>query len=149
MVRLQREKLQRDQQIEAIRQKAIEDEPARLAEDIVRLTEKPADTRLTLRTASGTIVVEVRDIAYFKGDGNYSQIVSFHGSDTVLCGLGTLSKTLDPETFVRADRSTIVNVHNISRLQPRQRICVFRSANGEEVETTLLAPAFKRLQAYL
>ena len=149
MVKLQRENIQREEQIEAIRQKAIGDANSELAKDIVKMTEKTFAERLTLRTASGTIVVEVKDIAYFKGDGNYSQIVTFHHTDTVLMGLGALEKTLSPEVFVRADRSTLVNVHHISNLLPRQRRCVFRSPDGLEVDTTLLAPAFKRLQYLL
>ena len=149
MIRLQREKIEKEQQIEAIRQKAIAAESTKLAQDIVKMTEKTAEERLTLRTASGTIVVCMKDIAYFKGDGNYSQIVTFYDKDTVLVSLGTLGKTLDPETFVRADRSTLVNIHNISNLLPKQRRCIFRSPDGQEVETTLLAPAFKRLQVLL
>lgn len=149
MIRLQREKLQKEQQIEAIRKKASEAESTTLAQDIIKMTEKNTEERLTLRTASGTIVVFVKDIAYFKGDGNYSQIVTFYDKDTVLLGLGTLEKMLDPETFIRADRSTLVNIHHVSNLLPKQRRCIFRSPAGQEVETTLLAPAFKRLQELL
>ncbi len=169
MVRLQREKLWREEQIEAIRKKAlevrdsqnyssesaqaespqIESPQTALAEDIVKMTEKSYEERITLRTASGTIVVDVKDIAYFKGDGNYSQIVTFHDTDTVLIGLGALAKMLSPEIFVRADRSTLVNLHHIYSLLPKQRLCIFRSPTGQEVKTTLLAPAFKRLQELL
>ena len=150
MIRLQREKLQREEQIEAIRQKAIEEVKASaLAKDIVKMTENAPDERITLRTASGTIVADVKDIAYFKGDGNYSQIVTFHDTDTVLIGLGALTKMLSPETFVRADRSTLVNIHHVYRLLPKQRRCIFRSPAGQELETILLAPAFKRLQDLL
>ncbi|MBQ8454500.1 MAG: LytTR family transcriptional regulator [Bacteroidaceae bacterium] len=88
----------------------------------------------------------MQDIAYFKGDGNYSQIVTFYDRSTVLLGLGALEKMLDPETFVRADRSTLVNIHHVAGLLPKQRSCIFRSPSGQEVKTTLLAPAFKRLQ---
>ena len=169
MVRLQREKLWREEQIEAIRKKAlevrdsqnnslestqaespqIESPQTALAEDIVKMTEKSYEERITLRTASGTKVVDVKDIAYFKGDGNYSQIVTFHDTDTVLIGLGALAKMLSPEIFVRADRSTLVNLHHIYSLLPKQRLCIFRSPTGQEVKTTLLAPAFKRLQELL
>ena len=150
MIKLEREKLQREEQIKAIRQKAIEEVKASsLAKDIVRMTEKRYEERITLRTASGTIVVDVKDIVYFKADGNYSQVVTFHDNNTVLLGLGALEKMLSPEMFVRADRSTLVNIHHIYTLLPRQRRCVFRSASGEEIETSLLAPAFKRLQDLL
>ena len=169
MIRLQREKLRREEQIDAIRRKALEardnqtnphesnrtespqtDNPqTALAEDIVKMTDNSYEERITLRTASGIIVVDVKEIAYFKGDGNYSQIVSFNDSNTVLIGLGALAKMLNPTIFVRADRSTIVNIHHIYSLLPKRRLCIFRSPTGIEVETTLLAPAFKRLQEYL
>ena len=165
MIRLQAEKLQKEKQIEAIREKArapfLSPQPEGRPDtektspqeglegalnDIVRMTEKSYDERLTFRTASGTIAVDVQDIAFFKGDGNYSQIVTYHGTDTVLQGLGALEKRLSPEVFVRADRSTLVNIHQVCRLLPKQRRCIFRSPGGQEVETTLLAPAFRRLQ---
>lgn len=149
LIRLQREKLAKEHQIEAIRQKAIEAENTELAKDIVRMTERTGEGRITFRTASGTIIVDITDIAYFKGDGNYSQIVTFQGHDTVLVGLGALEKMLSADIFVRADRSTLVNIHNICQLLPKQRRCVFRSAKGQEVETRLLAPAFRRLHGLL
>ena len=96
--RLQREKLQREEQIEAIRQKAIEKMNSKLAKDIVKMTEKKYEQRITLRTARGTIIVDVKDIAYFKGDGNYSQIVTFQSQNTVLMGLGALEKLFMPST---------------------------------------------------
>ncbi len=150
MIRLQREKLQREEQIEAIRRKAIEEVKAsELAKDIVKMTENSFEDRITLRTASGTIVADMKDIAYFKGNGNYSQMVTFHDENTVLMGLGALEKILSPDVFIRADRSTLVNIHHVSSLLPKQHRCIFRSPMGQEVETTLLAPAFKRLQIYL
>lgn len=155
-IRLEWEKQQREEQIETIRQKAMKavptDETGKengLAHDIVRLTERTQPQRLTLRTATGTIVVDIRDIAFFKADGNYSQLVTFRSSDTVLVSLGTLEKMLSPDTFVRADRSTLVNIHHIAALHPKQRRCVFRSSEGGEVEAALLAPAFGRLQSLL
>lgn len=149
MIRLQSEKMLKEQQIEAIRQKAIAADNNELARDIVKMTDKSQDERITFRTASGIIAVNVADIAYFKGDGNYSQIVTFRDKDTVLIGLGALEKMLNPDVFVRADRSTLVNIHHISNLLPKQRRCIFCSPEGIKLETTLLAPAFKRLQVLL
>lgn len=149
MVRLQREKLKKEQQINAIRKKALEAEPTPLAHDIVKMTEKAKNTRINIRTSKGTVILESADIAYFKADGNYTKMITFEREDTIFLGLGALVKLLDPETFMRADRSTVVNLHNIERLDTSQRTCTFRSSDGIEVETTLLAPAFKRLKAIL
>ena len=150
MMRLQQEKLQREKQINHIRQKAIEAEPNELARDIVKMTENTNTSKMTLHTINGTVIVEPTDVAYFKADGNYTQMVTFHGTEMIIKGIGSLmDKTLDQKTFVRADRSTVVNIHNITQLIPRERRCIFRSSDGQELETTLLTPAFKRLEALL
>ena len=149
MIRLQQEKLLRDKQISHIRQKAMEAEPNELAHDIVKMTEKGHAKKMVFHTVNGTAIVEATDIAYFKADGNYTQIVTFHGTEMIVKGIGSIEKTLDQETFIRADRSTVVNIHNIAQLIPRERRCIFRSSEGVEVETTLLAPAFKRLETFL
>ena len=159
LIRLEREKEEKARQISAIRKKAIEaveEERLRagaatgvLARDIVRMTEATDDTRLVMRTVNGTMLMNAADIAYFKADGNYSQMVSFQKTEIIITGLGKLEKTLNPQIFVRADRSTLVNIHNISHLNAKSRTCTFRSADNIEVETTLLAPAFKRLEAML
>ena len=154
MIQLEREKLAKERKIDAIRQKAIEAETKpreadKLAKNIVEMTGKPDDTRLTFHTVSGIVIVEKSDIAYFKANGNYTQLITFQKTDTILMGMGALMKMLNQETFVRADRSTIVNLHNICRLDNKQRSCTFRSANGQEVKTSLLSPAFKRLEALL
>ena len=150
IIHLQQEKLQREKQINDIRQKAIEAEPNDLANDIMRMTEGSQTMRIIFQTVNGTVIVEATDIAYFKADGNYTQMVTFHGSEMIVKGIGSLlEKTLDKKTFIRADRSTVVNIHNIAKLIPRERRCIFRSSDGQETETTLLAPAFKRLEAFL
>ena len=149
LVHLEGEKLEKEKQIRAIRQKAIKAESNELAKDIVRMTDNVPSTRLTINTINGTVVLDTISIAFFKADGNYTRMVTFQGEDTILLGIGKLEQTLDPKTFVRADRSTLVNLHNISRLDAKQRQCMFRSPDGDELETSLLAPAFKRLEKLL
>ena len=93
----------------------------------------------------GSIVVDADDIVYMKADGNYTQLHTFHCNDLVLMGIGAIAKQLDAPHFVRADRSTLVNISYISRLNAAEHRCIFRSPDGKELETTLLLPAFKRL----
>ena len=154
LIRLEQEKLNKQRKIEAIRQKAIEAENnvkhrQSLAHDIVEMTRKSENERLSYRIVNGTFVCDSSDIAYFKADGNYTQLVTFHRSALILVGIGSLEKTLNPHVFVRADRSTIVNIQNISQLNKRQHTCTFRSSEGIEVETNLLSPAFKRIEGLL
>lgn len=149
MLRLQREKMEKERLIQAIREEAIKAEKTKLAKDIVKMTERNTTEKLTLRTVPGSAVVATDDIVYLKADGNYTLLVTFHGTETVLTGLGALAKMLKAPHFVRADRSTVVNIRYISRMNATQRRCFFRSENGQELETTLLTPAFKRLEEYL
>lgn len=151
LVRLQQEKQERQQRIDIIRQKAMEADGSKqesgvLAKDIVRMTLQPENKRLSFRTVNGLVNVETSDIAFLKADGNYTTLVTFQGRETIFTGIGVLAKTLDSSVFVRADRSTLVNLHNISRLNFKKRTCTFRSSDGRELETSLLVPAFKRLE---
>lgn len=156
MLRLQREKHERERLIHAIREEAMkaikveQAEKTELAQDIVKMTDKaPTPVRLTLRTTGGMLMVDVDDIVYLKAEGNYTRLVTFHKSDLVMLGIGALAKMLEAHSFVRADRSTVVNIQYINRLLTAERRCIFQSPEGTEIETTLLSPAFKRLKELL
>ena len=97
----------------------------------------------------GSIVVDADDIVYLKADGNYTQLHTFHSNDMVLMGIGAIAKQLDAPHFVRADRSTLVNMGYIYKLNAVERRCTFRAADGTLMEIPLLAPAFKRLEKLL
>lgn len=116
---------------------------------LYRVTDGKRAIRLTAKNDFFTLLRTGEGLLAFAADGNYTRMVTFQGEDIIFQGLGRLEKTLDPSTFVRADRSTVVNIHNISRLDARERLCTFRSPDGTEVETTLLLPAFKRLKEIL
>lgn len=150
LLRVQRQKQKREQLIRAIREEAMKAKDTLLAKDIVKMTDAtPAPRRLTLRSQNGSMVVNTDDIVYLKADGNYTQLHTFHSTDLVLMGIGAIAKQLDAPHFVRADRSTLVNVSYISRLNAAEHLCVFRSPDGSELETTLMLPAFKRLSNLL
>ena len=156
LLRLQREKHERERLIYAIREEAMKTikaeqaERTELAQDIVKMTDKASEPiRLALRTAGGMLMVDADEIVYLKAEGNYTRLVTFHKSDLVMVGIGVLAKMLEVHSFVRADRSTVVNLQYINRLLTAERRCIFQSPEGIEIETTLLTPAFKRLKGLL
>ena len=149
LLRLQREKQERQQLINSIREEAVKAEQSKLARNIVKMTEKTAPEQLTFKTVHGLVVIEPANIVYMKADGNYTQIVTSIDSVLVLKGLGAVLKLLDEDVFQRADRSTVVNMNYIYALNAAERRCVFRLPDGRQLETTLLAPAFKRLETLL
>lgn len=146
LLRVQRQKQEHEQLIRAIREEAMKANDTNLAKDIVKMTDAtPTPKRLTLRSQNGSLVVNVDDIVYLKADGNYTQLYTFHSNDLVMTGIGAIAKQLDAPHFVRADRSTLVNISYIIRLNAAEHLCIFRSPDGTELETTLMQPAFKRL----
>jgi len=149
MQRLQRVRLEREHLIQTIREEAVKAEQTKLAQDIVKLTERPKPVQLQLNTSGGIVVVDPSAVVYLKAERNYTRLVTFSESITVQQGIGTLTASLDENTFVRADRSTVVNIGYVYKLVPAERRCLFRAPDGSETETTLLAPAFKRLNKLL
>lgn len=97
----------------------------------------PSTGKLSFRTVNGKVYIKETDIAYIRADGNYAQIMAFHTQDTVLESLATLEQTLNNDVFMRVDRSTIVNVRNIYKLNTKRRLCTFRSAEGVDIDVEL------------
>jgi len=102
-------------------------------------------TVVALRTSKGRSWVDVDRIAYVKAARNYSVLVCFDHEEVVLDNLMTLAAMLDPERFVRVDRSTIVNRSLITQLNVKRQTCLLRSAEGIEIELELSKVAVEYL----
>lgn len=100
---------------------------------------------LSLKSVNGKIFVAVDDIAYIKADGNYANICTFHGQDLILESLMTLEQRLPANTFTRVDRSTIVNLQRVYRLNHQQHTCILLSANGCELRLELTKSGMEKL----
>ena len=72
----------------------------------------------------------------------------FDREEVLLDNLMTLETILDPESFVRVDRSTIVNSGKITQLNIRHPSCRFRSSDGVELELELSKVAVEHLKNY-
>lgn len=74
--------------------------------------------RLAVRSAGKTVFVDVDDIDWIDAAENYVQLHCGKTVHLLHAPINTLDKSLDPETFLRIHRSTIVNVGRIKDLQP-------------------------------
>lgn len=83
--------------------------------------------RLAVRSAGKTSFVDLVDVDWIEAAENYVRLHAGKTSHLVLVPLGTLEKSLDPETFVRIHRSIIVNAGRVRELEP--------VAHGEYVVT--------------
>lgn len=94
----------------------------------------PTQHRMTFRTASGKLFVTPDKIAYLRADGNYSTLHTFAADEQILESLASLERRLSDGMFVRIDRSTIINIERVYKLNVQRRICQLASEDG----TTLL-----------
>ena len=110
-----------------------------------RLQPATEDPRLSFRTANGKVYVNPDDIAYIQADGNYARLATFFDTEDILESLATLTRHLDPNIFVRTDRSTIINVQRINKLNTRRRLCFLRSAEGTTIQLELSKSSIEAL----
>ena len=83
--------------------------------------------RLAVRSGSKTVFVNVEDVDWIEGAGNYVELHVGRASHLLHVTMTTLEKSLDREMFLRIHRSIIVNLIRIKNLQP--------DAHGEYVIT--------------
>ena len=87
--------------------------------------------KLSFKTSNGRILIAADDIAYIKADGNYAKITTFLSQDLVLENLLSLQQRLPNDIFIRVDRSTIVNLSKVYRLNQQQHTCTLQSKDGK------------------
>lgn len=109
----------------------------------------PSADRLTLKTISGMILLKKSDILFINAFGNYSKVTTFRETETVMESLGTIESLLTDKAFVRCDRSTIVNLKYVYKIDTKRNICIFRSDDGQTVQTELSKSGMERLRQSL
>jgi two-component system, LytTR family, response regulator len=97
----------------------------------------PYLTRITVRSNEKVVVVRTADVAVFEIAGNY--VVAHVGSESHVIreSLRGLESQLDTRRFLRVSRSAIVNLDQISALQPlfkNEHAIVLR--NGKQITMT-------------
>lgn len=95
------------------------------------------ELKLSFKAANCKLFVPAEDIAWFRAEGNYATIVTFHGEHLLLENLLSLEQRLPGDIFLRVDRSTIVNLRNVCRVDPQQHTCTLQSADGHALELKL------------
>lgn len=102
--------------------------------------------RITFRTANGKLFVTPDKIAYLRADGNYASLHTFTTEEQIMESLASLERRLDSDLFVRIDRSTIVNIERVYKLNIQRRICQMASADGTAMlELELSKTAIEKL----
>ncbi|HOC55059.1 MAG TPA: response regulator transcription factor [Verrucomicrobiota bacterium] len=94
-------------------------------------------TRLTVRSGERSVFIAVDEVDYIEADSNYA-ILHVGATNHVLREtLTSLEARLSPKTFLRVNRSAIVNLRRVKAVQPAMRgdhVVVLQ--NGKELPLT-------------
>lgn len=94
----------------------------RLLKHILSESERHFRHRLIVKDPGRIRLLDVEDIIYIVGAGNYAEIHLQDGKSVLHREtLGTLESQLDPDAFIRIHRSFIVRKRNICELKPTEK----------------------------
>lgn len=105
--------------------------------------------KLSFRGVNSKLFVAADGIACFKAEGNYSTLVTFDGQELILENLLSLERRLPAGAFARIDRSTIVNLSKLYKINQQERSCTLRSDEGRTLEVKLSKSGIEALTAIL
>jgi two-component system LytT family response regulator len=77
--------------------------------------------RIVVRTAGKIKIIPLPEILYLEASDDYVKIHTKEGIFLKNKTMGFFEKSLDPEVFVRTHRSYIVNIQEITRLDPYEK----------------------------
>jgi two-component system, LytTR family, response regulator len=105
--------------------------------------------RLRFNTRSGYILVDPADIDYIQADWNYSELFLANGKTEMLSmNIGSVEKVLPCGRFHRINRSIIINLDKLLRVDRKNKSCLVQTFEGEKV-FDLPARRIKSLEGFL
>ena len=73
--------------------------------------------RLVVKLGKELIILKGEDIDLIESEGNYLRVYRGNNSFLIRNTISNFEKKLDPNKFVRVNRSTIVNIEQISKIE--------------------------------
>jgi two-component system LytT family response regulator len=93
--------------------------------------ESPAQQqRVVVKTAGKIKIIPIEDIHYLEAADDYVKIHTHNGAFLKNRTMGYFEKVLDPTRFVRTHRSYIINIQQVTRIEPYEKdshLCVLSS----------------------
>jgi two-component system LytT family response regulator len=104
-------------------------------------------SRLKFTTRSGFTFINMHEIVYLEAEGNYTSIYLLNGKEeTITQSLGQIEEELSANNFFRINRSVIINLKFIARVNKRNKTCHI-SAGKTEIEFYIPVEQIKLLEA--
>lgn len=91
------------------------------------LLEQTSRKKIRFNTTGGFILVDPQDIIYIQADWNYSEVyLSKEKKEVVALNLGTIEELLPQKMFARINRSVIINLRYLEKVQRMKRLCTMK-----------------------
>ena len=111
-----------DRAVERIRSRDLEVFEERLKALVDRMkSDRPPLTRLMVRSRGRVFFLRTDEIRFIEAAGNYAALHAGEDEHLIRETLSSLEGRLDPNTFLRVHRSTIVNLDFIREIIPLER----------------------------
>lgn len=96
-------------------------------ENYSTLIESISKKKLRFNTTGGFIMIDPQDIIYILADWNYSEIhFSRDRKEVVAVNLGSMENLLPKKDFARINRSVIINLRYLEKVQRGKRTCILK-----------------------
>lgn len=108
-------------------------------DNLINTIQQPQElrNRIVLQTQQETILMEVQNIVYCIGKGNYTQLVLNNGKTiTMSYNIGEYSEMLKPYNFFRIHNSFVLNFQYASKLIKKKEQPLLLLKNGETLPTS-------------
>jgi two-component system LytT family response regulator len=103
-----------------------------LAEDKTEILQ-----RIAVKSGSKIEVIAVSDIVYLESEGDYVMIHTKTGKFLKEKTMKYFEQHLDPDTFIRTHRSSIININEISRIELFEKESyIIKLKNGDQVKAS-------------
>jgi two-component system LytT family response regulator len=90
-----------------------------LLNDVAR---SPAQNqRIVVKTGGKIKIIPVEEVNYLEASDDYVKVITKEGSFLKNKTMGHFEQTLDPQHFVRTHRSYIVNIQQVTRIDPYEK----------------------------
>ena len=112
-----------------------------LAEKVVRRkTVQTLNGRISLKGMRGLLVADPAHVACIRADGHMARLMMVRGqTEVILQSIGSLEELFANGSFVRIDRSTLINLNWVDSVTVKKRTCLLR--NGEQEYSIQLSRA--------
>ncbi|MEM6767046.1 MAG: LytTR family DNA-binding domain-containing protein [Bacteroidota bacterium] len=119
-----------------INQDSYMEQLRKLAESLQPETPKSFTPKLFVQTGNKLKAINTKDIIWLEADKDYTWLVTAEKRYLSSYGLGQLEEKLDPDTFLRVHRSSVININFIQEIEKHPSSYDLLMKNGDSVRVS-------------